>query len=268
LSYLLEKGMGGIVSGITNAIGLTDTEDAGDQSRIAAGESAAAQREGSQIAADAMLEGTRLSIAAQREALEYMKQREALPQRIREGALTGLEGYFQVPDAPMGQQAMIAQAQQSPLYSAIMGGQQAGEEAILRNASATGGLRSGNVQENLARYSGDLQNQALLTSFNQAQGREDFNQQTNLGGLQSLANIQSNAPMIANQMSGIGATQGAGAVGVGQTLGAGATAYGNTLAQGRIAQTQANIGAQNQLFGDVTGLVGMGIDAMNPAAKI
>lgn len=66
-----------------------------------------------------------------------------------------------------GQQQIIESAMASPLYGEIMGGREAGEEAILRSAAATGGLRSGNVQENLYDYNTRLKNQALLESYSQ-----------------------------------------------------------------------------------------------------
>jgi hypothetical protein len=87
----------------------------------------------------------------------------------------------------------------------MIGNQAAGEEAILRGASATGGLRSGNVQENLARYSTDLRNQALLTSY-----------QDQLQGLRGLAGIPGQTENIAGVMGNIGQTQAAGIVAQGQ----------------------------------------------------
>ena len=194
--------MGDVVSGVTDAIGLTDTEDAGDKARKAAETQAAYQRE----------------------ALEYMKEREKLPQKFREGSLTQLAGIAGLEGGEGSQQALIDRAMESPLYGAMMGGQQAGEEAILRQAAATGGLRSGNVQENLAEFSSNLQNQALLESYNQQ-----------LSGLQGLASLPSQATTIAGMQSGIG----------------------ETLAQGQVARAQANFAAQNQLFEDWTSLAGM-----------
>ena len=44
---------------------------------------------------------------------------------------------------PEAQQAYVTQQEQSPIFQALAG---QGEEAILQNASATGGLRGGNVQ--------------------------------------------------------------------------------------------------------------------------
>jgi hypothetical protein len=59
------------------------------------------------------------------------------------------------------QQAAIDQIAQDPLYQAKVS---AGDEAVMRNAAMTGGLRSGNVQSALA-----TQNQALLSDEIEAQ---------------------------------------------------------------------------------------------------
>ncbi len=153
---------------------------------------------GGNSAADASRDAANISAKAQMEALDYLKQTEAIPQELREGALTQLGGLYGLNDQG-GQQQLINQAQNSPLYSAIMGGQQAGEQSILRNAAATGGLRSGGSVGALTDYGSQLQNQALLTSYNDQ-----------LQGLQGLAGLGSNSNTIAQQMGNIGATQAAG----------------------------------------------------------
>ena len=85
----------------------------------------------------------------------------ALSQQMALGGMSG----------PEAQQAAIA---------AIEGGQEfetltrSGEEAILQNASATGGLRGGNVQSSLAQF----RPQVLSSLINQQYGR--------LGGLTTL----------------------------------------------------------------------------------
>ena len=43
-----------------------------------------------------------------------------------------------------------------------------------------------------------LENQALLEAYNQAQGREDYQTQLNLSGLQGLAGVGLNTGQIAN----------------------------------------------------------------------
>lgn len=215
----------------------------------------------------------------QRQALQYMKEQEKIPQQMRQnalkqlGGLYGLQGgdwankYGPLGESPgvtadlygespgvtdlnmTGQQEMIDQARNSPLYGAIMGGRKAGEDAIMRKASATGGLRSGNVQENLYDYNTQLQNQALLKGYDQARSEEQtglglqrqnqaaqlqeyYNQgamqtgQENrqlqeyynqLSGLQGLMGLPSNVNAIAQQTSNIGQTLGQGIIGAEQS---------------------------------------------------
>jgi hypothetical protein len=91
-----------------------------------------------------------------------------------------------------------------------MGTQATGEDAIMRNAAMTGGLRSGNVQDQLFSYTSNLENQALNESYNQQ-----------LQGLQGLAGLPSNANAIATATGDIG----------------------TTLAQGEVAGTNADLAA-------------------------
>lgn len=179
---------------------------------------------GGDDAADAAKGAAKIQADYQRQALDYLKQTEALPQKFREGALTGLGDIYGM-GAPGAQQKFFSGLEQSPLYSAIMSGQGAGEESILRNASATGGLRSGNAQYNLADYNTKLKNEALLTSYN-----------SQVGGLQGLAGIQSMAPQIAGMTAGIG----------------------QTLGQGQIAAAQAQQQGNQNMFGNATQLAGLG----------
>jgi hypothetical protein len=72
-------------------------------------------------------------------------------------ALLGLQG-------PQAQQQAISALQASPQFQAL---QQQGENAILQNASATGGLRGGNVQAALAQF----RPQILSSLIDQQYGR-------------------------------------------------------------------------------------------------
>lgn len=154
--------------------------------------------------AQAAVQAAETSAGAQREALQYLKEREAIPREISETALRGLQGIY-LPEGDITQEGLIAQAEQSPLYQAILGNRKFGEEAILRQASATGGLRSGNVQQNFYDYNTQLRNQALLEAYNQQ-----------LQGIQGLAGLPSNANNIAQLTAGIGETQAQGIVGAAQ----------------------------------------------------
>jgi hypothetical protein len=181
-------------------------------------------------AGEAAREAAGTQAAYQREALEYLKEREAIPQQFREGALTRLGGLYGLEGGEGDQQMLIEQARQSPLYQAILGTQEAGEEAILRQASATGGLRSGSAQGALARNAQELEQQALLQAYSQQ-----------LQGIQGLANLPSNVNQIA-----------AGTAGIGQTL-----------AQGQVAGAQADIASQGRQTDQLMGLAQMGMMAFS-----
>lgn len=166
---------------------------------------------------DAARDASQIQADYQTKALEYLKETEKLPQEFREGALSQLAGLYGVPGgtggALPGQQERIDLALQSPVYNAIMGGQKAGEEAIMRQAGATGGLRSGNVQENLYDYNTQLQNQALSQAYNQ----QITDEQRKIAGLQGLGQLPSGAGQIAGMTAGIGQTLGQGIVGAEQS---------------------------------------------------
>nr|WP_294975013.1 hypothetical protein [uncultured Pseudomonas sp.] len=130
---------------------------------------------------------------AQREALNYLKQTEKLPQALREGALTGLGAEYGLTLGADGKfssdgRTIVQRAEESPFYQTAV---QRGEEGVLRNASATGGLRSGNTNEALA----SVNQNALMASY--------ANQ---LSGLQGMAQLPSNANNIASSMAGVGQT--------------------------------------------------------------
>lgn len=179
---------------------------------------------GGDDASKAATDAAAIQAQGQREALEYLKQIEEIPQQFRSAALTRLGGLYGLPGGEGSQQQLIGQARQSPLYSAIMGGRKAGEESIMRQAGATGGLRSGNVQSALADYNTQLQNQALLEAYNQQ-----------LSGLTGLAQLPSNATQIASGISGIG----------------------ETLAAGKLASGQAQQASTQQGWGNLLGLAGL-----------
>ena len=101
---------------------------------------------------------------------------QAGPQAFgRQLDLAGLRG-------PQAQQAAIQQVQAQPRFGALT---QAGEEAILANASATGGLRGGNTQNALARFRSDLLAQEIEREYARMGGLTAFGQ----GVSQNLARL-------------------------------------------------------------------------------
>ena len=143
--------------------------------------------------------GADVTAQYQSEALRYLQDVEALPRELRESALKRLGGVYGLPGGEGVQEEMIERARRSPLYEAIMEGREAGEEAILRGAAATGGLRSGGTQEALGRYASELERKALLDAYGQE-----------MGGLEYMAGLGGYAPQIAQTMAGVGTTLGMG----------------------------------------------------------
>ena len=171
-------------------------------------------------AANASTSAANTQAGYQQQALNYLKQREAIPSQMGGEAIQRLGGVYGLPGGVGTQQGLINSAQQSPYYKSMMSGLHSGEQSILRNAGATGGLRSGNVNENLYDYNVQLQNQALSGAYNQQ-----------LGGLQTLAgyNPAANAN-VAQSYSNMG----------------------SSLAQGQVASQQA----QQDGMGNMLGLAG------------
>lgn len=181
---------------------------------------------GRQASADS-LRAAEIQAGGERERLDYLKEVEALPLEMRNEFLPQLAD---ISRGGEGQQNLIDSAINSPLYQSIMGGQQVGEDAIMRNASMTGGLRSGNVNADLTDYGSQLQNQALLQSYNQQ-----------LSGIQGLAGIPLNTNNVANAIA----------------------APSQTQAQGIIAGSQARQTAQQGRMNMLMGLGGAGLISMS-----
>lgn len=93
--------------------------------------------------------GTAQQVAGRQQGLDYMLGVNEAPSAIRTSSLENLAGLYGLEGGVGDMGTFLDQSRQSPLYAAIMGTRQSGEDAILRNAAATGGLRSGNVQSNL-----------------------------------------------------------------------------------------------------------------------
>ena len=122
---------------------------------------------------------------------------------------------------PEAQQAFVTQQEQSPFFQSLA---QQGEEAILQNASATGGLRGGNVQGALAQFRPALLNQFLEQQY------------TRLGDLTKVGQASA---------AGVGASGITSATNIGQ-------AY-TQAGQARAGSIMGQAGAFNQALGTITG---------------
>lgn len=175
-----------------------------------------AAAKGAQQAAQTQAGAADRAIAEQREARLSNEQlqnpfvqagRQSLAQQM---SLIGLNGTGQ-------QQTAMDALLTSPEYTT---GIRQGEEAILQNAAATGGLRGGNTQNSLANFRTDL----LGTVFN--------NQFNRLGGFTSLGQ---------NAAAGVGNA----GLSVANNIGSLYQQQGAALAGGQIAKGNANQAAFN-----------------------
>lgn len=105
-------------------------------------------------------------------------------------ALIGLKGQE-------AQAAAVAQQEQSPIFQALT---QQGESAILQNASATGGLRGGNVQAALSQFRPQVLNSLIEQQYNRLGGFTKLGQASAAGQAeQGMASADSISNLLANQ---------------------------------------------------------------------
>jgi hypothetical protein len=122
------------------------------------------------------------------------------------GALQGMQGLAGLRGATE-QQAAIDQIKQSAQYQELA---QQGEQGILQNASATGGLRGGNIQAALAQFRPALLNQLIESQYSKLAGLTQLGQASATG---TAAAGQQSAQNVGNLMVGQGQAQAGGIVG-------------------------------------------------------
>lgn len=171
--------------------------------------SSKAQSSAASTAASAQEASTEASIAEQRRQFDEMKETLAPYVSAGESALTqqmalaGLAG-------DQAQQTAIDNIENSPLFQAQV---RQGEEALLQQASATGGLRGGNVQGALAQYRPQMLAQEIQNQYANLGGLTQIGQASAAG--QASAGMQS-ASNIGNLLSQQGAAQAGAALASGQ----------------------------------------------------
>lgn len=127
-------------------------------------------------------------------------------EQAQRGAISGLEG--------------------SPLFQSLAG---QGEDAILQNASATGGLRGGNVKGALAQFRPALLNQFIEQQYGRLGGIASMGQQSAAGvgssGITSASNISQLLANVGSAKAGAALGSGAAWSGVLSDIGKGFGAY-------------------------------------------
>jgi hypothetical protein len=114
---------------------------------------------------------------------------------------------------PEAQTAAIQAIEVGPMFQGMV---RQGEEAILQNAAATGGLRGGNTQTALAQFRPQILQSLIQDQYSKLSGITDIGQASAAGqagfGQQSASNI-------GNLYGQIGQAQAGAALGRGQAMG-------------------------------------------------
>lgn len=185
-----------------------------------------AQKSAAETAASAQTQAAELTVEEQRRQFDALQ--EVLSPYVQAGntalaqqqALLGLGG-------EEAQQQAIAQLEQSPQFAALT---QQGEEAILQNAAATGGLRGGDTQAALAQFRPNVLAQMIEGQY------------AKLGNLSQLGQASA---------AGVGSA----GIATGQAIGQALQQSGQAQAQSALASGQATA---NQ-WGNLAGGIGAGV---------
>lgn len=131
-----------------------------------ANKSSNASRDAANTAAGAQTQSAQLGIEEQRRQFDAIQKLLSPFVNAGTGALGGQQNLLGLNGAG-AQQTAIGGIQSSPQFQALT---QQGEDAILANASATGGLRGGNVQRSLAEFRPALLSQLIEQQYQRLGG--------------------------------------------------------------------------------------------------
>ncbi|MFW1923709.1 hypothetical protein [Acinetobacter geminorum] len=186
---------------------------------VAANKSASAQKKAAREASQAQSDSSEAAIEEQRRQFDAVQELMKPYVNAGTGALAGQQDLLGL-NGTAKQQAAINNINNSPAMQTYL---QQGENAILQNASATGGLRGGNTQSALSQFRPQLLNQLINQQYQ------------NLGGLTSIGQ---------NSAAGVGNAGMQSANNIGNLLTQmGAAQAGNAMAQGQASANQwASIG--------------------------
>lgn len=151
--------------------------------------SSKAQKSAARTAANAQIEASDKGVEEQRRQFDAL---QALLKPYADAGLSGLTGQQNLLgiNGTAAQQAAINNINNSSEMQTYL---QQGENAILQNASATGGLRGGNTQAALAQFRPQLLNQLINQRYQNLAGMTALGQNAAAGtgnaGMQTASNI-------------------------------------------------------------------------------
>lgn len=172
--------------------------------------------------------GNQAAIAEQQRQFDAIQQLLSPYVNAGTGALAGQQNLLGL-NGNGAQQTAIDGIRGSAAYTSAL---QAGENSILQNASATGGLRGGNVQSALSQFSPQLLAQLIQQQY------------SNLGGLSSMGQ---------NAAAGVGNA----GMSTGNNISNLLSANGQSNAANALAQGQTSTGGLNSLLGGIGAMGGL-----------
>lgn len=168
-----------------------------------------AQKDAAKDAANAQKQAAQMSIEEQRRQFDAIQAllkpyvEAGAPALSQQQAFLGLSG-------DVAQQNAIANVASSPELSNLIA---QGENALLQNASATGGLRGGNTQAALAQFRPQMLNQLIQQRYANLGGLTSLGQQS--AAMQGTAGMQT-GQAIAQQFGAMGQARAGAALAKGQ----------------------------------------------------
>ena len=151
--------------------------------------SSRAQKSAAKTAANAQIDASEMGVEEQRRQFDAVQK---LLKPYADAGLSGLTGQQDLLgiNGTAAQQAAINNINNSSEMQTYL---QQGENAILQNASATGGLRGGNTQAALAQFRPQLLNQLINQRYQNYAGLTSLGQNAAAGtgnaGMQTASNI-------------------------------------------------------------------------------
>lgn len=182
--------------------------------------SADAQRSASNKAADAQSASAQAQIGESRRQFDEIRKLLEPYSNAGTGALSQQQALLGLSGAD-AQRSAIGALEKSPQMQALV---RQGENAILQNASATGGLRGGNIQAALAQFRPQILSSMIENQYSKLGGLTSIGQNAAAG----VGNAGMNASNQVNQALGnIGSAQAGAALASGQAQ----AGFANTLGQ-------------------------------------
>jgi hypothetical protein len=163
---------------------------------------------GAQAQADAAKAASETQMAYGQAGIDATRRQFDAIVKLMEPFVQGGTGAFQAQQNLLGlggadaQKQAIQGIQQGPQFQAM---QQAGQNAILQNASATGGLRGGNTQAALGQFDQQLLAQLIQQQYGNLGGLSQIGQASAAGQASASMNTGANIANLLQQQGAAGA---------------------------------------------------------------